>query len=121
VLQVAFSQQEPPTSQKLRLASCGNDHSIKVWKVASHGTNHSRIDVQELCHLKDAHVSTISALTWGRGQASGHLLFSGGWDHSIKVWDLSGTTSQSNAPTTSIAILESHQGIHTIIYYSEQM
>ncbi|OQR84748.1 hypothetical protein ACHHYP_13009 [Achlya hypogyna] len=89
----------PTGNQDIRLATCGNDHAIKIWRLRGH-------TLSEACHIPDAHASVISCLSWGRG-ASSHLLFSGGWDHTIKVWDL---TAVARAPTAAIGALMGHKG-----------
>ncbi|OQR82221.1 hypothetical protein THRCLA_11037 [Thraustotheca clavata] len=89
----------PIGNQNVRLATCGNDHAIKIWRLRGNS-------LSESSHLRDAHSGVISCLTWGR-QASSNFLFSGGWDHEIKVWDL---TNDSRAPTACIATLVGHKG-----------
>ncbi|EQC37262.1 hypothetical protein SDRG_05486 [Saprolegnia diclina VS20] len=89
----------PSTNQAVRLATCGNDHAIKLWRLRGHA-------LSEVCLIPDAHLSVISSLTWGK-HASSHLLFSGGWDHTIKVWDL---TADTRAPSAPIGTLHGHKG-----------
>ncbi|RHY33757.1 hypothetical protein DYB32_001440 [Aphanomyces invadans] len=82
-----------------RLASCGNDHSIKIWRLTGKS-------LSEVAHLRDAHSSAVNCLAWGR-HSSSTLLFSGGWDQMIKVWDLADT---SRAPTGPVGTLQGHKG-----------
>ncbi|RHZ01637.1 hypothetical protein DYB37_012851 [Aphanomyces astaci] len=98
VFDLAFSS---PASggEHPRLASCGNDHSIKIWRLNGRS-------LSEVAHLRDAHASAVSCLAWGR-LASSSLLFSGGWDQTVKVWDLS---NESRAPSGPVGTLQGHKG-----------
>ncbi|KAG9402441.1 hypothetical protein AC1031_007055 [Aphanomyces cochlioides] len=106
VFDLAFSS--PSGNLPARLASCGNDHSIKIWR--QHGKS-----ISQVSHIRDAHPSVVSCLAWGR-QASGNFLFSGGWDSSVKVWDLS---NDSRAPTSPLGTLLGHKGRLTKLAVSE--
>ncbi|KAF0697637.1 Aste57867_11686 [Aphanomyces stellatus] len=99
VFDLAFASTSSP-NQASRLASCGNDHSIKVWRLSGSKS------ISEVCHIRDAHTSVVSCVAWGRN-GSANLLFSGGWDTTVKVWDLS---SDSRAPTGPVGTLNGHQG-----------
>jgi len=89
------------------LASGGNDHAVKVWRVTSGslggttlapvwaGNDHgdaSSTGARDLAGVEAAapHRSTVSSVRWGRGPSSG-LLFSAGWDHVVSVWAAEGT------------------------------
>ncbi|KDO29412.1 hypothetical protein SPRG_05949 [Saprolegnia parasitica CBS 223.65] len=89
----------PSSNEGVRLATCGNDHAIKLWRLRGHALSEGVL-------IPDAHLSVISCLTWGK-HASSHLLFSGGWDHTIKVWDL---TVDTRAPSAPIGTLHGHKG-----------
>ncbi|RHY55997.1 hypothetical protein DYB30_009412, partial [Aphanomyces astaci] len=74
-------------------------HSIKIWRLNGRS-------LSEVVHLRDAHASAVSCLAWGR-LASSSLLFSGGWDQTVKVWDLS---NESRAPSGPVGTLQGHKG-----------
>lgn len=94
VLGLSFSD---PDAGQLMLASCSNDHSIKVWNVKG-----QKLSLKWT--ISDAHVSVVSCVAWGQG-ASSTALFSGGWDQSIKVW-----APSSHAPKAPTEILNAHNG-----------
>ena len=87
------------------LASGGTDHRLAIWNI-----NQRKGSGSEAWSLADAHshvsalcfaalmiagrrvprcVQVISAVVWGKGEASGDMLFSGSWDHVIKAWRVS--------------------------------
>lgn len=67
------------------LASGGTDHRLAIWNInVSKGTG------TEAWSQDDAHDHVISAVCWGRGENSGDMLFSGSWDHTIKMWRFGG-------------------------------
>lgn len=80
------------TASPALLASGGNDHAVKVWKVSSGMLGKSISSVWEASTVGGSgHDGAVSAVTWGK-HASGQLLFSAGWDKLIKVWE--GTTGK---------------------------
>ena len=67
------------------LASGGTDHRLAIWNI-----NQSKGSGTEAWSMPDAHDHVISAVCWGKGANSGDLVFSGSWDHTIKVWRFNG-------------------------------
>jgi WD40 repeat protein len=86
------------------LASAGNDHVVRVWRVTTGITGVGLTEVWSSGgRAAGGHTSAISALCWGRGAPDVQsLLFTGSWDCSIKVW--SGTRPQraSAAPRATL-------------------
>lgn len=62
------------------LATCSNDHDIATW------TFSGAPKPKREWHVPSAHTKLVSALCFGVN-SSAHLLFSGSWDDSIKVWN----------------------------------
>ena len=77
------------------LASAGNDHAVRVWRVSMGGLlgRTSLERVWESCAAPEAggHVGAVSALAWvdalQETTAAGALLFSGSWDGTLKCWE----------------------------------
>jgi len=76
------------------LASAGNDHIVRVWRVSSGLTGVGLTEVWSSgSRAAGGHTSAISTLVWGRGSPDVQaLLFTGSWDCTVKVW--SGTRPQ---------------------------
>lgn len=70
------------------LASGGTDHRLAIWNI-----NTAKGSGAEAWSQEDAHDHVISAVRWGAGDHSADLLFSGSWDHTIKVWRFGGGSS----------------------------
>mmetsp|Transcript_60631 Transcript_60631/g.146524 ORF Transcript_60631/g.146524 Transcript_60631/m.146524 type:complete len:863 (+) Transcript_60631:254-2842(+) len=96
------------SASQLLLASCGSDHSVKVWKPTSGVLGGVGLNLQWTAESPEAggHTGVVSALTWGKG-GSGDVLFSAGWDHTIKVWQ-----SSAGRPGTPVSPIETLRG-HT--------
>lgn len=111
------------------LASAGNDHCVKVWKLqpargimgprleevwASTSSAVTLAGAQEPAPTRAAagssgHASAVSALAWGRADSStGEFLFSGSWDHTIKVWLSQLPRSAGAGAPTPVATLVGH-------------
>ena len=58
------------------IASCSNDHSIKLWDIRS----------SKLLQHYNAHTDKINSIDFHK---SGKFLISAGNDNLVKVWDLS--------------------------------
>lgn len=80
------------------LASCGADHVVKVWKPTS-GVMGVGLDLQWSAERPEdgAHTGVVSAITWGKGGSS-DVLFSAGWDHTIKAWQGSQRSASAVSP-----------------------
>lgn len=96
VLSLKFNDPSGAVSEQM-VASCGNDHAIKVWKVKKN-------KLSSKWSIPDAHASVVSCVTWGRA-ASSTALFSGGWDYTIKIW-----TPSKAAPSSPTETLRGHKG-----------
>ena len=74
------------------LASAGNDHAVRVWRVSTGGllSGASMDRVWESSASPDAggHVGAVSALAWVGPTDDGTAaqLFSGSWDGTLKCW-----------------------------------
>lgn len=66
------------------LATCSNDHSVKVWKVGS-GLLGPKLHAH--WSALESHASCASAVSWGKGPTA-DTLFSSSWDRSINVFAL---------------------------------
>jgi WD40 repeat protein len=69
-----------------QLASCSNDHSIRVWDLNGHG----RI-ARSWC-ATDAHDSAITSVCWGKGSTA-NMLYTCSWDKSVRVWNVAGKSN----------------------------
>jgi len=78
------------------LASGGTDHRLAIWNI-----NTAKGSGVEAWSQADAHDHVISAVRWGRADTSADLLFSGSWDHTIKVWRFGGGASAELVRTLS--------------------
>jgi WD40 repeat protein len=78
------------------LASGGTDHRLAIWNIDT-----AKGSGAEAWSQADAHDHVISAVRWGRGNNSADLLFSGSWDHTIKVWRFGGGKSAVPVRTLS--------------------
>jgi WD40 repeat protein len=67
------------------LATGGTDHKVIVWSISTTARSGGGKKVWE---CENAHEHVVSSLVWGR-QNTADLLFSGAWDHTIKVWKVS--------------------------------
>ena len=61
------------------MASVGNDYSLHVY--------HLDKKVSSLFSIVPAHDAVVPCVTFGHAK-SASLIFTGGWDHLIKVWNL---------------------------------
>lgn len=72
------------------LATAGNDHRVSVWKVTTGMTG--GVGLSEVwtsgASGSGGHSSSVAKVAWGRGAdvATQQLLFSAGWDATVKVW-----------------------------------
>jgi len=64
------------------LASCSNDHSVKVWKFSA-GMLRTSLSLQWTAD--EVHDSCVSAVEWGKGAFS-NILFSSSWDRSVNMF-----------------------------------
>lgn len=75
------------------LASCSNDHSLKVWSVRKSGSSYS---LSTHWSADDVHESCVSAVCWGKA-AGANTLFSSSWDRSVCMFDLNPTIVSGQA------------------------
>ena len=77
---------KPGTGEKTSyLATCSNDHSLKVWKV-SRGMMRG-YSLSEHWSASEVHQSAVSAVCWGKATGS-NTLFSSSWDRTVCQFDL---------------------------------
>ena len=77
------------------LASCSNDHSLKVWKVKK---GNSSCSLAPHWTADDVHESCVSAVCWGKA-AGANTLFSSSWDQTVCMFDLNPTIVAGQAQT----------------------
>jgi WD40 repeat protein len=73
VVDLQFAQGAP------YLASCSNDHQVKCWKVSGRG-------IKEEWSAEEAHSTVVTSICWGRVDTK-NMVYSGGWDGHVNVWD----------------------------------
>ena len=63
------------------MASVGNDYALNVYRIDQ--------KYHSLFSIESAHHCVIPCVTFGHA-SSNSMIFTGGWDHVIKVWNLDG-------------------------------
>jgi len=97
------------------LASCGQDHTVRVFSVKS---SFSRVWSAGELDLSQSggdpngqpHSTSVSSVCWGEGPSCSQLLFSGGWDHTIKMW----TAGKGRDKTPEATLCGHHGKVHSL-------
>jgi WD40 repeat protein len=108
------------TASEALLASGGNDHAVKVWKIKRGLLGQSISKVWQNEPGNDGcHTGAVSAVTWGKN-ASGNTMFSAGWDKVIKVWDGSTGRLLKTLPghTSRVTDLDTSKGGELVVSVS---
>ena len=63
------------------MASVGNDYALNIYRIDSR--------VHHMSSISAAHDCVIPCVTFGHA-SSASLIFTGGWDHRIRIWNLEG-------------------------------
>ena len=108
------------TASESLLASGGNDHAVKVWRIKSGVLGKSINKVWQVEPGNEGcHTGAVSAVTWGKN-SSGNIMFSAGWDKVIKVWD--GTNGQLlkslHGHTSRVTDLDTSKGGEVVVSVS---